>query len=418
MKKIERMLNEEKQRIDHKQAPPELEERLRTALSNEEKHRSFRIPFIWKTVAAIMLVVILAGYNYQALAYYGKRITGFDGVVSDTLQDLNEAGLGQVIDKEVPLKEGVTMKIAGLMSDENRLILYYTMTSKKGNLDEPASTFHPSKITGLFTDAKFESGGGQMNEANTELKGTYTFEPPSPFAKELTLHFNQLNKQVTFDYDPSKAMEASIKQNINEEVTVDAGNIRFDTITATPTLTTISGTTDVNINQMIQPFEHIKLMANGEPVQPKGGGYSHSFGRTNFELEYDALPKNLDNLELKVEKFPGSEMVNEKFPLKRGEKLNVSGYDIVIKDVSVTNQQTRLTVVADESVKLKNVSIGDQSHQTPLTETVNQKLNKKKDHLSEERTLIFDSPASADYLYIESMEFMKPYNKEIQIVGN
>lgn len=413
---IEKRLKDEKQKIDEQIAPPELEGRLRTALFSQKKQRRLRSPFIWKTIAAILVITMLTSYHYQAFAYYGKKILGFDGIVSDTLQDLNEAGLGQIIDQSFQLKEGITMKLNGLITDENRMILYYTISSANGNLDEPELDYTPSKITGLFTNSMFESGSGKINKANTEIKGTFSFEPPSPFAKKLTLHFHSINKQITFDYDPSKAMEATINQKVNQAVAIDGGEIQFQTITASPTLTTIKGSTDVKeITQVTQPFEQISLIANGELVEPKGNEYSSSFNKTNFELDFDALPKDLQSLQIKVDQYLGYEEVKEKIQLNKGETVEIAGHELTIHDINVSNGQTKVVIATDESVTLDEVSIGDESQKSPLEKVEDQKLTKQQDQIIEERTLIFESTSLPKYLYIEGVHFMKPYNEIINI---
>lgn len=420
MNDMEKLLMEEKHKIDQKQTPPELEDRLRAALFKKENARKkYKFPPIWKTVAAILLLSMLVTYNYQALAYYGKKIIGFDDVVSGTLQQLNEAGMGQVVDESVELQDGVTFKVNGVMTDENRMVLYYTITSNKGNIDQPELSYNPLKITGFFTNSRFEGGGGMVNQDNTAIKGTYSFEPPSPFAKELTLHFNGTYKKIQFNYDPSKAMGSSIKQAINKDVLVDGGVIDFQSITASPTLTVIKGSTNVKeIGQVLQPFAEVSLIANGETVEQSGRGYSSSSKGYTFELKFDALPHDLKSLQLKVNEFIGYDELNKKVPLKEGEEIDLFGKKLTIKGVSVGSEKAEVTVVTDESVLLDEVSVGNEDGQIPLKQSSNHKLEKLSTNMVEERTLIFNSTKQAKHLYIGGIYHMKSYQKVVNIPVN
>ena len=75
--------------------------------------------------------LIFVGYNYNGFAYYGKKIMGFDDLMSGTLAELNEEGMGQTIGKSVLLEDGTEFTVDGIMTDANQLILYYTLTNTK-----------------------------------------------------------------------------------------------------------------------------------------------------------------------------------------------------------------------------------------------------------------------------------------------
>lgn len=91
MNEIEKQLAEERSRMEEVKAPDELAGRLRAALDQAPVRRKRRLPRL-AAVAAVLLVFFLAGYQYNALAYYGKKLLGFDDVMTDTLARLNEAG--------------------------------------------------------------------------------------------------------------------------------------------------------------------------------------------------------------------------------------------------------------------------------------------------------------------------------------
>ncbi len=125
MSDIEKRLEEEKMRIDAIETPLELEGRLRKALDNTRKPT--RLPVIWKTLAMAILLFIFVGYHFNAFAFYGKQILGFDDMITGTLKDLNNAGKGQKIEKSFMLGDKTKLTINGIMTDANRMIVYYTV---------------------------------------------------------------------------------------------------------------------------------------------------------------------------------------------------------------------------------------------------------------------------------------------------
>ena len=103
--------------------------------------------------------------------------------------------------------------INGIITDANQLIMYYTLTNPNGIEDRNHDFFRFSKITGFLTNSNAESGTSILNEDHTEIKGTMSFEPVSPFSKKLTLHFWQplqngqmTERSISIPYNPNKAM--------------------------------------------------------------------------------------------------------------------------------------------------------------------------------------------------------------------
>ncbi|MNL83869.1 hypothetical protein D3C87_2116400 [compost metagenome] len=55
----------------------------------------------------MLLVTVISGQNYNAFAYYGKQLFGFDELLNGTtLQQLNEKGMGQNVNKKTTLVDG------------------------------------------------------------------------------------------------------------------------------------------------------------------------------------------------------------------------------------------------------------------------------------------------------------------------
>lgn len=53
--------------------------------------------------------------------------------MSGTLQQLNELGKGQLIDKSYTFKNGVKVTLDGIMLDDNKMIVFFTNYDSEGN---------------------------------------------------------------------------------------------------------------------------------------------------------------------------------------------------------------------------------------------------------------------------------------------
>ena len=49
------------------------------------------------------------GTQYNAFAFYGKKLLGFDEVINSTLKELNEQGMGQIVEKKTKLEDGTEL---------------------------------------------------------------------------------------------------------------------------------------------------------------------------------------------------------------------------------------------------------------------------------------------------------------------
>ncbi len=347
MNNVEKQLAEAKKHIDSITAPEELEERLRGALDHAPPRKPKRMASLWKLAAVVSLCfIIFVGYHYNAFAFYGKKLFGFDEVMNGTLTELNNEGMGQIVEKKTELEDGTEFTINGIMTDANQLIMYYTLTNPDGLRMLILNILSPSSITGFLTDSVVRGGSSLLNEAGTELKGTIFFDPVSPFSKTLTVHFQQhlengqmTEKTISFPYDPNQAMQTQIKQSIKKTMTVDKGTVTFDSITATPTSTVIEGTLNVeNFDRVHFALGGIQLLANGTPIDLMGGGSQSSLTGMKFDIHFDALPEQLDSLELVMNEFVGYQRLEETISLaSMSEKPILLGEkELWIKDVSTT----------------------------------------------------------------------------------
>ncbi|WP_153721577.1 DUF4179 domain-containing protein [Sporosarcina cascadiensis] len=418
MTDLERKLKEEKMRLDEITAPGELEGRLRAALDKVPKQKKHRMPR-WIPVAAALLILSLAGYQYNAFAYYGKQLLGFEEIMPDTLTKLNQAGNGQNVDKEMMLPDGSKFTIEGILADENRFVLYYTIDHSEGVKDD----LDFMQLNGFLTNSYSIHGTSIINDDGTQLKGMRTFEPVSPFAKKLTLELHDANSQepleITFPYNPDAALETRLKQSIKKSVQVDQGNIRFDSITATPSQTTIKGKIKVdNYDRISLGFEGVKLLVDGVQMDSVGSGVSSAFNGDTFTIDYDALPDQLDSLALEIDTFVGYKQVNETIPLTAGEEsvADLDGYEAIIRQAEVTSDGLEVTVATEENILLDAVTVQVGNEKIPLTTTLSQDyVIGENDKEYKERTLFFNTRKFPETMRIKGIHYEKEYGETINI---
>ncbi|SDN87158.1 DUF4179 domain-containing protein [Bacillus sp. OK048] len=425
MDNLEKRLAEEKKLLDSIQAPDELEMRLRSALHHAPK-KTKRYTFRWKAAAVALFFIILMGFQYNAFAFYGKKLLGFDEVMDGSLKELNEKGMGQIVEKKTKLEDGTELMINGIISDSNQLVVYYTLSNQKGIDDSLNETFRISRISGILTNSNAEGGVSILNDEHTEIKGKISFEPVSPFSKKLNLSFWQplqndqmIEGSIAIPYNPNKAMATEFKQSLKKTFKVDKGTITFHSITASPTMTIIKGTLNVeNYSRVDSPLHGIELIANGKPIDLMGSGSTSSLRGRTFDIRYDTLPKQLDSLELVMKEFVGYQKLEEKISLSSISEgsITLHGKELWIKNVTTTSHRVEITIVTDDDVMLDGVSIQTQKEIVPLSTTVNQTYTKQEDGRGlKERTLQFDSMANPEYLLIEGMHYLKVYNKKMEI---
>lgn len=333
--------------------------------------------------------------------------------------------MGQVINKSIKLDNGTTFTINGIMSDENQFLMFYTLSNPDG-IDEEEGYLPFMSINGFMTNSSGSGGTGQLNEDGTEMKWIKSFDPVNLFAKKLTLVFWQLSEddedqyEITFNHDPNKAMQATMKQAIQEVVSVDHGTITFQSITASPTLTVLEGSVDQKQGKFEGvPLQGIRLVANGHSVGSKGNESTTTPLGTTFKIDYDALPQELASLQVVLQKFPGYEEINKKIQLDTGKKAFfplAEGTELLIKKVTETSEGTEITIATDHDVILDGVAIETKDGTIPLktTENIGDTMQINARNMNE-RIFVFDTKETAEYLIIEGIHYMKPYNHTIDI---
>lgn len=120
-------LQKKRQQIQEMEAPPELEKGLRKALKPYKRKRQWQV----FGIAAVACLLLVMARNYQVLAYYGQRFLGYEQLMTESLAKLNEEEKGQVINQSMELADGTLLIIDGVVSDTNRLYVYYYLKMKQ-----------------------------------------------------------------------------------------------------------------------------------------------------------------------------------------------------------------------------------------------------------------------------------------------
>ena len=436
MENIENMLKERKKTLDKVEVPEELGARLSRALNGKRALK--RRNNSWKIkVATVCLAVLLVGYNLNTLAFYGKKLLGYDRVMNGTLKQLNELGKGQLIGKSHTFQNGVSVTLDGIMLDESQLLAFYTVHDPRGQVD--SVNLQPiMQLNGLFGSYMAEGGQGEINEENTEIKWLMGFEPP--FFLERTLHFkfgliddNTLEEgAISFKLDRTKAMGRTLKKTIDQTFELEQTKIKFESILASPTRTVIYGSIQ-NILEVARDqlrgerlrMNHltVSLIANNnEVISQQGGGMSTDMRGITFEQSFDALPEDLQSLHIKLESMSVDRDVNEKVNLNKVEtkrEIEILGQEIEIDRVYESNDSTFVTITSDESTVLTRVYLMIDGNEVELQNTVTENLDKLPDgRIRHTRTLHFPGKGDNLALHIERITFTELYNITFEVPVN
>lgn len=418
MDEIERKLMEEKKQMKSIKAPEEMQSRLKKTLDGIPPNRKKRT-LSWAAAAAALLLLSFAGYQYDALAYYSKQLVGYEEIMPSAIAALHEEGNGQPIEKEVSFEDGSHFKADLILSDENQLILYYTVTNPAG-VDENRTYF--MKLRGFLTDSAMTAGTFTFNEQKTEMKGMQTFEPVSAFAKELTLEIyggeENISAALTFPYNPNEALETALKKKIKKTLQVDGGEVRFQSITATPTQTMVEGKMKVgSFDRLPLGFDGVQLFADGQPLEHQGASVSTAFNGDKFAVYFDALPADTHSLQLVFETFIGYKEIAKKVELSGKETVaDLDGAVLKIKNPAVTEDGTVLTILTKEQILLDGVSAYAQGKEMPLVTLLAQDYIEEDGIEYKRRSLLFDGHELPDALSIDHVYYEKKYDVTFDIL--
>lgn len=431
MSRIEEMLNDRKIEMDELIVPEELEARLNNALGSKSFNK--RKKSSWKMKVAILAIVfILATYNMDALAFYGRELLGFDNIMNGTLKELNKMGMGQTVDKSHTFSNGVKVTLNGVMIDDNQLLAFYTLENPGGNVEE--ISFVSTYMKGALGRHNPESAQGEISEDKSTIRWVGDYEPPNAFEKKLTWVFSVgINGKseagtISFVLDRDKAMGNTLKSKLNKTIKVDGTDLRFDTITASPTTTVVKGTTrnilelasdQISGERIFSPNLNIQLIADGIEIQQQGTGTSTDVKGMKFEARYDALPRDLEKLQLHLVSLGAEHEVNEQIKLNKDSSprtIQIKGQNITIEKVDGIKGETFVTITTEESVVLTRVYLLANNNRVEITETLSSTYNKNVDGtITHTRILRFKAAAENLQLDIQRMKYIKVYDEYVNI---
>lgn len=364
---IEDVLYEQKLKIDNIHAPLELEDRLKEALDISEKlnsedtseisdgsYPSYRYDtanrtnksFKWSKgfIAALITLVLIFSYSYDTLAYYGKRIIGYDKVVYGSVEALNEEGAGQEINKSHTFSNGVTVTLDGIMFDENELVAFYKVQSKNTKLED-TNLF--MRIDGIRPLGYHPSGGaGTLIDDYTQM-WVHSFQAPKIYEKWLSLEINMTadrkseTGKINFTLDRSKAMKRVAKQEIGKGIELEGLRINFLSLTASRLSTNIEGTMepipDSGQDHTEYSFENHPSLRFDIFVDDKY--YSTAYAGVNFankaEFSSEALglPAEFKDIDIRNIRLVREEMVDKNQIITLNTKDLVIADDLLIREV-------------------------------------------------------------------------------------
>lgn len=384
---LDKLLIEEKNRIEEMKAPDNMEETLREALSNaqEKKTKGRRI-----RVAAILILVFLLGYNIDTLANYGKKILGYESVMIDTLYNLNELGKGQIIGETYVFSDGVSATVDGAMLDDNNLILFFSIEDPNG---EVRDVYHNMDIglVGLGEGVGYGMEGDIFNNGQIFKWILRTNEAPKNYEDnlELNIRYSNDNKdveigEIKFKLDQTSLVGQSIRISIDKKVATDNGEVLFESLVASPTSTVIKAKwLDIVENKMfgisgevyLRYFPNgmnMRLVADGEEVVIQGMGMNGE----DIDFTFDAIPTDAKKVKLYLSSYYAEYEIDEKFELQKGisKDINVNGKAMNIDQVYEEEGSTFVVISSEAETVLPEVYLNIDGRRYPVKEIVTEEF--------------------------------------------
>ena len=349
MDDIKKALEDKKAEFESLEAPIEMEGLLRQALQGKKKKISYR------PVAAILIAVLIFTYNFDVLAYYGKKFAGYDQITIGALSKLNEEGKGQEVGKSCLFSNGAEVTIDGIMFDDNELLIFYKLKTSTGTIEEIIQTGLPRfSIHGLKPmEYHSTNGEGRIVDDHT-MTFIDTMEPLMFYEKWLRFDIRMMVngeleiQSVNFTLDRNRAMERTAKLELNAEVVLDDCRIVFEEFTASVMSSMIKGRIIPQSDEsrerydprtseggMEIPHLNYDIVSDEGEVMRFSGGQSSSGGNITFTGKGDALPENFKTLQVKNIRMDTMKIVDKTVALNTNVKDMPVSEDLTINDVYV-----------------------------------------------------------------------------------
>ncbi|MGE5454340.1 MAG: DUF4179 domain-containing protein, partial [Methylocystaceae bacterium] len=251
MSDIEKRLTELGEIYSQVKTPEDMEERLRCSV----RQQSARSKPGFKWVAAAVVVFLLFGYSWDALAYYSKKILGYDQVMSGSVQGQFSQGKGQLIGKSARFTNGVVITLDALIMDGQGFTTLVKIDYPKGYQREPGDSVQ-LELKGIL---RYVRGGGAG-----EIKGDSEYwvrsfdQEPMLLEKRMALVVNKTingsleTVSIPFTLNRSQAYIPTVgAKRIDKKLVTAYGTIYFDTLKATGLSTVVSG--HINDAKLLSP---------------------------------------------------------------------------------------------------------------------------------------------------------------------
>lgn len=426
MQDIEKLLKSYKDELDKMETPEDMEIRLRKSLDGLPNKRRVRT---LKRLAVFIVVLFLIGYNFDALAYYGRKFMGYENIMNGTLKELDELGEGQAINKSYEFKNGVKITLDGIMLDDNNLIAFYTIYAPEGNVDEVYMNL-TMKLEGLFNHNYPYSGHGEISEDKTEMKWVTSFHSPRFYEKNMKLKFllaghMQEMGEIKFRLDRKKAMGRTLKLPIDTEVEVGQRRLEIKELLASPTSTVIRGQIQ-NIGQLVsdtikgERFRPqsigLSLLADGKEVQSSGSGITTDMKGIYFETRHDALPIDTKRIDIKLNSLTGYVDMDEVFMIEKGRQnknISILDREIAINNVYESEGNTYVELTYDADLVLSLIRLRIDGVEVGPKDVIAGQYTKEGKDIKYSETIVFEGTGNILQLKINRVRLDMDYDKII-----
>lgn len=351
---VEEELYKKKDELEMLEIPENMEQKLREALS--KKRRKFPTT----RIAALLIISLAFTYSFDALAYYGKSIIGYDEVMSHSLKNLNEEGLGQQINKSCIFSNDVEVSLEGIMFDNKELVAFIKVHSKNEKLADRLPRYDLKGLNPFGYHMK--SGQGKYIDQYTAVF-TQSFEVPQFYEKWMKLDIKLFiagkieTQTISFTLNRNKAFKQEITKNIDKQVQIGDYSIKFESISASRMSTNIYGkiiplsesaskvfSENDYLNEFLAPNLMYDIVANEQKVIQSGGGRSSSGGDIFFHNESEALPKGLKALTLRNIRLEYNKIINIEAYISSNTENEMICDDLIIRKVEVEGSNLSITI--------------------------------------------------------------------------
>ena len=429
---LEDNLDDLKRSMDNLEVPSELEFRLRQGLDEVPRKKK---PFNYtRFIGVAALLIFILGYNADALAYYGKKLVGYDNLMNGALQELNELGNGQVIDKSYVFENGAGVTLDAIMLDTNNMVVFYTIFDPSGDVEEVSNDLTFFRLES-FSGVSDGGGQGEISEDGKTMKWVLTYDAPKFFDKKMKLVFDSMSTgeagEIEFKLDRNQAMTESLKIDVSKTVQINDRHLTVDSLVVSPMSTVIKGTFQNIVELGVDKFKgesihleelEFELLADGIPMIMESMGIGTDMGGSKYNFRFETLPKDTKEIELKLKTFAANEAVNMNVALNKGEKnrtLNILGEEIILNQVYEDHGNTYITLTSRENVFLSNLYLNIDGEEVHLEQTIDEnlvtELEKETKEILRTRTVEFKGTGQDLELRIKKMRYLKEFDQTIYL---